>query len=146
MKLNKRVVFYTDDDEDDRDMFRDAFHSIIEDCDIATQSTGYELLQLLVKGSRHPIVIFLDLNMPVKNGYEVLKEIRQSESITALPVVIFSTSDDIKAISASRKLGANFYISKPSSFSALKNAIKHTLAIDWKNFSPSPNNFVYRPI
>ncbi len=82
--------------------------------------------------------------MPIKNGYEVLQEIKQSERTKYLPVIIFSTSDDEKAINTTRQLGANLYIPKPSSFSSLKKAIKHSLSINWDTFTPSPENFVYR--
>lgn len=144
MERKNCVIFYTDDDEDDRDLFKEAFKSVTDKCTIAMQSDGNELLQLLEKTSTRPSILFLDLNMLEINGYDVLKEIRRKEGMRTLPVVIFSTSDDIQAIDASRQLGASLYIPKPTSFLGLKEVINHTLSIDWVNFTPSYDNFVYR--
>ena len=138
-------IFYTDDDIDDRDIFIDAARQVSESLQVITQKGGDELISLLNSPPPFPKIIFLDLNMPVKNGYEVLREIRQSERTKSLPVIIFSTSDDEKAINSTRQMGANLYITKPSSFSSLKKAIQYSLSIDWGLFNPSSEDFVYRP-
>lgn len=137
------TIFYTDDDEDDRMVFSDALRQVAADCTVAVQRNGDELLQLLKNPPPHPSLLFLDLNMPVKNGYAVLKEIREKEGIADLPVVIFSTSNDAESVRTSQQLGANLYIPKPSTFSALKNALRYALSINWKNFQPSSDNFVF---
>jgi CheY-like chemotaxis protein len=137
-------IFYTDDDIDDRDIFVDAARQVSESLQIITQGNGDELISLLNNPPPFPNLIFLDLNMPVKNGYEVLQEIKQAERTKYLPVIVFSTSDNEKAINTTRQLGANLYIPKPSSFSSLKKAIKYSLSINWDTFTPSNENFVYR--
>jgi CheY-like chemotaxis protein len=137
-------IFYTDDDLDDREIFVDAARHVSESLQIITQGTGDELIHMLHNPPPLPDLIFLDLNMPVKNGYEVLQEIKQAERIKNLPVIIFSTSDDEKAINTTLQLGANLYIPKPASFSSLKEAIKYSLSINWHKFTPSTENFVYR--
>lgn len=143
MATDPCTIFYTDDDEDDRLVFSDALRQVAADCEVATQRSGDELLQLLKNPPPRPSLLFLDLNMPVKNGYTVLKEIRQKEGIADLPVVIFSTSNDAEAVRTSQQLGANLYIPKPSTFSALKNALRYALSINWKSSPPSPENFVF---
>ena len=137
------TIFYTDDDDDDRFTFSDALRHVTDECQLALQRNGDELLNMLKNPSPRPSLVFLDLNMPVKNGYTVLKEIREKESLDDLPVVIFSTSDDDVSINTSKELGANLYMPKPSTFAALKTAIRHALSINWKDFSPSPETFVF---
>lgn len=137
-------IFYADDDEDDLVMFKDAAQQVSESVKVLTQHNGKELLRLLNNPPPFPTLVFLDLNMPVKNGYEVLQEIKESELTRHIPVIIFSTSDDEKAINKTRQMGACLYIPKPSSFNSLKMAIQHALSINWGTFKPSTENFVYR--
>lgn len=144
MDADAPKIFYTDDDRDDRDIFIDAARQVSAFLQIITQRNGDELIRLLNNPPPFPNLIFLDLNMPVKNGYQVLQEIKQLEHIKSLRVIVFSTSDDENTISTSRQLGANLYIPKPSSFSSLKKVITYSLSINWDTFSPSNENFVYR--
>lgn len=144
MNSEIRKIFYTDDDIDDRDIFIDAANQVSDFLQVITQGSGNELIQLLNNPPPYPHLIFLDLNMPIKNGYEVLQELKQYERTKHFPVIIFSTSDDENAINTTRLLGASLYIPKPLSFSSLKKAIKHSLSINWNTFTPSTENFVYR--
>ncbi|TDH26544.1 response regulator [Segetibacter sp. 3557_3] len=137
-------IFYTDDDPDDQDIFKDAINELAEPIELWTQNTGGELIDLLQNPPPQPHLIFLDLNMPIRNGYEILKEIRETEQLKDFPVVVFSTSDDEKAINTTRQLGANLYIPKPSSFNSLKKVIRHSLSIDWQTFAPTQDTYVYR--
>ena len=70
-----------------------------------------------------PSVIFLDLNMPKMDGRECLQEIRKSESLREIPVVIYTTSSHQKDIEETRKMGANGFISKPSSLRELHSVL-----------------------
>ena len=144
MDINARMIYYADDDLDDREIFKDAALEVSQSLQIITQDNGDELIQLLNNPPPSPHLIFLDLNMPIKNGYEVLQEIKQSERTRHFPVIVFSTSDDQKAIKATHELGANLYITKPSTYSSLKKAIKYSLSINWDTFTPSTENFVYK--
>jgi CheY-like chemotaxis protein len=138
------TIFYTDDDRDDREFFVDAARDVSADLKVITQPNGDELLRQLKNPPPYPTIIFLDLNMPIKNGYVVLKEIKQSAHLKDLPVVIFSTSSDSEAIDTTRQLGANLYITKPSNFSLLREVIKYSPSINWATFAPSEHEFVYR--
>lgn len=92
---------------------------------------GVELMNVLDESvPPPPDVIFLDLNMPRKNGFECLKEIRQTAKLREIPVIIFSTSDNAQAIDKTYSLGANFYMQKPRSFALLKKAIETVLSKD----------------
>lgn len=137
-------IFYTDDDRDDQAMFRDAVAELTNNSvQLFTQDNGDELIGVLKNPPPTPKLIFLDLNMPIKNGYDVLQEIRSADATRDLPVVIFSTSDDRNAITKSRKLGANLYVTKPDSYKLLKKAVQHVLSVDWTTFTPGDKDFVY---
>jgi len=138
------TIFYTDDDNDDLDFFKDVTSAIDDNITVVTHDRGDKLLQALNNQPPSPQIIFLDLNMPGKNGFEVLKDIKNKEEWKDIPVVIFSTSSDEQSISKSRELGASYYLPKQSSFEAFKKSISHTLTINWKTFIPSPTNFIYR--
>lgn len=138
------TIFYTDDDIDDLDFFKDVACAIGDNITVYTQDRGDKLLQALDSQPPSPQIIFLDLNMPGKNGFEVLKDLKNKDEWKHIPVVIFSTSDDEQSISKSRQLGASYYLPKQSSFEEFKKSIQHTLSINWKTFIPSPTNFIYR--
>ena len=136
-------IFYADDDTDDQEMFIKAARYISESLQVTILNNGVELMLRLNDVSSYPQVILLDLNMPLKNGFEVLKEIRASYLFKHLPVVIFSTSNDTTSIESSRMLGADMYITKPSSLDSLTNIVKFIIETDWQTFSNSAENFVY---
>lgn len=135
-------IFYTDDDKDDQEVFREVMAEINQDIYIFTQNNGDELMDLLKNPPPKPHIVFLDLNMPVKNGYEVLREIRQVEKMKHLPVIIFSTSGDDQAVAETKKLGATLYIRKPEDYGQLKKILKNVLTIDWSTFKPN-GHYVY---
>lgn len=137
-------IFYTDDDEDDRDFFKVAVNEISHSLQIITLGDGDKLIDLLNNPPPTPHIIFLDLNMPRKNGYEVLKELKLIKSNKGIPVIILSTSNDEISIGTTRQLGAKMYITKPSSINLLKKAIKHILSINWETFDSYSEDFVYK--
>jgi response regulator RpfG family c-di-GMP phosphodiesterase len=136
-------IFYTDDDKDDLEIFKEVVAEINENIYIFTQNNGKQLMDMLNSPPPAPHIIFLDLNMPVKNGYEVLKEIRQNVRMNAIPIIIFSTSNDDRAIAETRKLGATLYVPKPASYSELKVILRHLFGIDWGTFKTDDKNFLY---
>lgn len=144
MEKEKVNIFYTDDDKDDISIFEDAVAEASRDINLTTNFDGGDLLYLLNNPPPEPAMVFLDWNMPGKNGEEVLTEIRSTPKLADVPVIIFSTSDNVDNIETSRRLGANMYITKPNSFNKIVKAIRHCLSIDWENFS-GMENFVYRP-
>jgi response regulator RpfG family c-di-GMP phosphodiesterase len=137
-------VFYTDDDPDDQEMFIDAIHEIADNVKVSTQKNGKELLNLLQTPPPVPNIVFLDLNMPIKNGYEVLTEIKNIEHARNLPVIVFTTSDHAEAVEKTRQLGARLYVTKPTSYFTLKSMLKDIMSIDWLTYVSSENTFVFR--
>ena len=86
-----------------------------------TTTDGVEAIAFLNKEGRHvhaprPNLILLDLNLPKKDGREVLAEIKSDEKLKRIPVVVLTTSQDEKDVSDAYGLHANCYISKPVDF------------------------------
>jgi CheY-like chemotaxis protein len=131
MCLSKNI-YLADDDEDDRLFFQDALSEVCEEVNLTIARNGVELMDILyLPPVPLPDVIFLDLNMPAKNGFECLEEIKKSETLKHLPIIIFSTTIQEEAVNTVYKGGANFYIRKPDNFNQLKKALKKVLCIDW---------------
>lgn len=137
------TICYADDDLDDLDFFRDVTQALDSSITLHTHNRGEKLLESLLKPP-YPQIIFIDLNMPGKNGFDVLEELKHSAKLKNIPVVIFSTSSDERMVSKCLKLGANLYLRKSSSYDAFKKSIEDTLNINWKTFKPSLSNFIYR--
>lgn len=137
------TIFYTDDDREDLEFFREATESIDMKIDLITLDNGQALLDILYNPPPQPHLIFLDINMPGLNGLDVLETVRNSEKLSALPVIMFTTSNDQVIIDKSLKLGANFFVQKSINFPSLKKSIEHAMKIDWSTFKTTPDNFVY---
>lgn len=126
------TVFLADDDPDDRYLFEEAFYAVAQHDSLVMANDGSELMRMLkLTVPPPPKVIFLDLNMPLKNGFQCLSEIRKNETFKDIPVVIFSTSTEPKYIDQVFEDGANYYLCKPNSFPKLKSAITQVLSINW---------------
>ena len=124
------VVLVADDDEDDRDLTRDALLEVNAGT-VRFVRDGQELLDYLrnkgPSGPDHgeaPDVVLLDLNMPRMNGAQALSEIRADRDIASIPVVVFTTSRDEHDVRDSYERGANSFISKPSTFAGLVEAMR----------------------
>lgn len=133
-------VFLTDDDEDDRLFFEEAIDSISVDTSLKTFVNGDKLMTYLHKeGALLPDLLFLDLNMPIKNGIECLEEIKSSEKLSDIVIAIYSTSSSEKDIEDTFVKGANIYINKPSNFKDLKKVIAKVLKVNWQYHTSNLN-------
>jgi len=117
-----------DDDLDDSTFFREALAELPVSVKLTTVNDGVELMELLLTKERPlPNALYLDLNMPRKNGFDCLNEIKQNEKLKLIPVIIFSTSFDNDVVNLLYERGANFYICKPAIFLHLKKAISESI-------------------
>ncbi len=143
-----KVIFLADDDADDRLFFEEALEEISLATELTFATDGVELMaaleEIVTEKPPPPHVIFLDINMPRKNGIECLKEIRENPRMKDIPVVIFSTTANENSIETTYSLGANCYICKPSSHQLLIKAIETVLALNlWEqNQQLSKEKFV----
>ncbi len=143
MKNTDYHIFYTDDDEDDQELFQEVISDLEGNHQVYQQQHGNELLKVLRMPPPKPDIIFLDLNMPHKNGFQVLEEMKKDARLRDIPVVIFSTSNNPEAIEKCKSLGASLYICKPGSYPDMRNMLQEVLLLDWKNFNPSNRKFVF---
>ena len=133
MTLHMMNIALADDDADDRMLFEEAIEEIEMKTQLSLFKDGKQLMNhLLASPTTLPEIVFLDLNMPVKNGMQCLKEIRQHPLLKELCVAIYSTSSSEQDIEETFVHGANIYINKPNSFGELKKAIEKVLRLNWQ--------------
>ncbi|MBF6607930.1 MAG: response regulator [Flavobacterium sp.] len=140
MQSEVKTLFYVDDDRDDLEFFQQAVENLGER--VALFHLADELIAAIRNPPPVPSMIFLDLNMPNKNGFDLMQEIKESEAFRDLPLVIYSTASDSHTVERCRLLGASLYIRKPTSIAALQQALRQVLQIDWTSFRPDAKNFV----
>ena len=129
------TCFLIDDDEDDREIFIMA----LEGCNSAhrcvTATNGKDALQKLnADPIGIPDFIFLDLNMPIMNGKQFLKERSEIAHIAAVPVIIYTTSSYEKDIQEAQQLGAAHFLIKPSSIAKLEKILSRLFQNEVRSF------------
>jgi CheY-like chemotaxis protein len=140
-------ICLADDDQDDRLFFTDAFDELRIKTKVSTFNDGVELMNYLNDAdSVLPNVLFLDLNMPKKNGLECLLEIKKNENLNDIAIAIYSTSSSEEHIEETFINGANIYIKKPSDFETLKKILAEVVTINWQYHTSGLNkdNFLMR--
>ena len=127
-------VLLADDDIDDCNLFKEALDALPFITKLEIVSDGDMLMKYLeANEDQLPHVLFLDINMPRKNGFECLSEIKNNDKLKDFAVVMFSTSGAQEKINILFKTGADVYIRKPSSFSQLVQVIHHALPMAAEN-------------
>ncbi len=147
MAFDTLKIVLADDDKEDRLLFKEAIDEIGINTDLSLCTNGQELMDYLNSQKEIlPHVVFLDLNMPVKNGLECLQEIKGDSALRGISVAIYSTSSSEKDIENTFLNGANIYINKPNSFSELKCVIRKVLQLNWQYQTSNLNkdNFLFR--
>ena len=147
MENSPLMILLADDDEVDRMLFKDAFKELKIKSIVHTVNNGTQLMDHLAKNDiALPHLIFLDLNMPHKNGLECLKEIRSNKKFKEISIAIYSTSSSEHDIEETFRNGANVYIKKPSDFGILKQLlVKVVSAADlYQGASFNIENFLLR--
>ena len=126
--MEKKIFLLADDDSDDTEMFCEALASIDSTnvCHCATN--GREALKKLNELTEMPHLIFLDINMPVMNGWQCLKTLKDDERFKQIPVLIISTSSHKRDIDIAADLGAKCYFTKPNDFNELTQVLKVIVA------------------
>lgn len=140
-------IILADDDEDDRLFFTDAFSELKMSTKVQTYNDGVALMNYLNQEDIVlPNVLFLDLNMPRKNGIECLQEIKSNDKFKDIAIAIYSTSSSEEHIEETFVLGANVYIKKPSDFNTLKKVLSDVITINWQYHTSGLNkdNFLLR--
>ncbi len=136
MNIKHLNVLLADDDLDDCLFFKTALDKFSIPTTLTSVNDGEQLMQYLTNdvkvqnvGRVLPDVLFLDINMPRKNGKECLAEIKQNIKLKDLPVIMFSTSYEKEVVNQLYTNGAQYFIRKPSEFSIFKKIIQQTLTL-----------------
>ncbi len=141
------VILLVEDNPADQQLTIRAFQKGKINTNLQIANDGQEAMDYLLhkekfqdkKTAPRPDLILLDINMPKKDGKQVLKEIRADESLKSIPVVMLTTSDQEKDIIDSYNLGVNSYISKPVRINDFINVISK-LEEFWFTLSMLPPN------
>jgi len=112
-----------DDDKDDCDIFCDAANQISE-CKCHCVHSSVEALMILGKAQKLPHCIFLDINMPILDGFGVLKYIKSHPKLSQIPVVMYSTTPNLQEQEKSLNLGAIRFIRKTGDYAKLISSLK----------------------
>ena len=138
-------ILIAEDDADDRFLLQTVFDEKGYAEKIEFVENGIELLKFLNqrenqkdKDPGYPVFIMLDLNMPKKDGREVLSEIKQHAIFKKIPVIIFTTTKNESEIKRCYELGANTYVVKPVSFEALVKVVDEIRSY-WIETACTPN-------
>lgn len=122
-------ILIAEDDADDRFLLQAAFDENAFKDKLHFVDNGVEVMEylqsLIDSGNKAslPKFMLLDLNMPKKDGREVLKELKQHPELKKIPVIIFSTTNNEQEMRRCYELGANSYITKPNSFENLLKTV-----------------------
>lgn len=125
-------VLLAEDDEEDVLLFNTVLSELNQDILVTVVTDGILLMTFLKQETTLPEMIFLDLNMPHKNGFECLREIKGNEKWNSIKIVILSTSSQPQQIEKAYKGGADLYLAKPVSYTIFKNMIEKCLSLNWK--------------
>ena len=133
MPLETYQILLADDDEIDRLFFKDAIGELKVNAVLTMVNDGVQLMDYLnQKDVILPHLLFLDINMPRKNGMKALEEIRANEKLKDLSVAIYSTSSAKKDVEEALLKGANIYINKPNDFEQLKKILFKAIKLNWQ--------------
>lgn len=119
-------ILLVDDDRDDYELFQISLESILNrSYNLVWKQNGVEALSYLNSGSFAPDLIVMDLNMPLKDGFQTLSELKASQKFASIPVHIFTTSVD--HLNKCRSLGCTGYFRKPVSLDGYKLSVQTML-------------------
>jgi two-component system, chemotaxis family, response regulator Rcp1 len=122
-------VLLVEDSPGDIRLTREAFKDAKVHINLNVASDGIEAMAFLKRGGKHanaprPDLILLDLNLPKKDGREVLSELKESQAFKSIPVVILTTSESEADIHGSYQHHANCYITKPVDLEGFLKVVK----------------------
>ena len=142
MHHRKFEILLVEDDSGDVDLTREALKEGKAKVNLSVVEDGVKALEYLRQESPYadgvrPDLILLDLNLPKKDGHEVLREIKSEENLKSIPVAILTTSDAELDILQAYDLGCNCYITKPAEFDQFVKVID-VLEFFWFRFVKLP--------
>jgi two-component system, chemotaxis family, response regulator Rcp1 len=124
MPDTRKRIFLIEDNRGDIRLIQEALKSTATECDVIVARDGVEAMQILQTQDPCPDLILLDLNLPKKDGREVLAEIKADPLLKHIPVVVLTTSRNEEDIAKSYDLHVNCYIAKSRNLPQLFKIIR----------------------
>ena len=130
MKTTTLNLMLADDDDDDCLFFREALNELSTRAQLTVLPDGEKLMEQLSDPSKPlPDLLFLDLNMPRKGGFECIVEIKRQPRLVQIPVVILSTWFEKEMADRLYEIGVQSCLLKPASYAELKQTIRQALTL-----------------
>jgi len=129
-------ILMADDDKDDFILLQEAAQKLGTPIEITYAPNWMEIWRQLMKQA--PDVIFLDLNMPVKDGFECLDSLRQERKYKKIPIIIYSTSTSKTDIDKAYSTGANYFIVKPNTMDEIARVLERVKGMTKEELSHVP--------
>jgi CheY-like chemotaxis protein len=129
MKSAALSILYVDDDQEDQEIFQEVVLKIQPALNCLIASDGKEAFEILSSIDELPAAIYLDMNMPIQNGLEVLKELKRHSKYQAIPTFLLTTSTSSQHFSEANCLGASGYFVKPTTLQQFENLLRPLLAL-----------------
>lgn len=124
-----KSLLLAEDDTEDAEIFRDILNDISTGINLLVVANGLLLMNHLHTTEELPDIIFLDMNMPLKNGLQCLREIKDFEKWQHVRIIILSTSSQPELVKTAYELGAELYLEKPTSYPKFKTLLKECLML-----------------
>jgi CheY-like chemotaxis protein len=121
------LIFYADDDSDDRELFADALNEVDPRIKLVLAANGREIMELVANQKEVPDFIFLDINMPVMSGKECLTALRKMDRLKSVPIIMYTTTSNKEEFRNLELLGAADCVVKGISFKAIKDSLRSIL-------------------
>jgi len=126
------TILLVDDDEDDRKLFCEATKEVDPEITCIAAVNGQEALTYLNNAANPlPDFIFLDLRMPGLSGQQCLKAIKKDFRLASIPIIVYTTSRDVRESETLKRLGATHFMSKPVSPDDVYYMVSFVLSEKW---------------
>jgi CheY-like chemotaxis protein len=129
---SQKYIVYADDDHEDQEVLKEVVAQIDSRLEVVTLDGGQQLLDYLAslkEGQSFPCLVVVDVNMPKMDGIETLRELKSHELYKKLPVIVFSTFDNLLSVQMAQKLGAIDYIKKPVTYERFRQVARRFIDI-----------------
>jgi CheY-like chemotaxis protein len=136
-----KLIYFIDDDSDDLLLMEEIAASLGHNS--RSFHSGTHLTEAIIKGLPVPDMFFLDVMMPMIDGFEVLSDLKANPAYAAVPVIIHSTECDEKCVSKCFELGASYFLNKACSMRGIKASLNHVFTKDWATFKKDRKDFLF---
>ncbi|MDJ1473198.1 response regulator [Cytophagaceae bacterium DM2B3-1] len=123
-KLVTHPILVVEDDSEDRELLIQLLTQVISNCEIIGVANGQEAIHYLETTPQLPSLVLLDIYMPLKNGFEVIREVKSNPALRTIPIIALTSSSVDTDIVRSYNLGVNAYLIKPSTEEGLHQLVQ----------------------